>query len=66
MNLYEYQRSTSFIDLDPSHSDSTFSNFFCSETAYGEPGAIARSDERPPGMRTVEGSILTSGKSCFR
>ena len=25
------------------------------------PGAIARSDARPPGMRTVAGSILMSG-----
>ena len=24
-------------------------------------GAVARSDARPPGMRTVAGSILTSG-----
>ena len=28
MNLYEYQRSRSFMDLRPGHSDSTFSNFF--------------------------------------
>ena len=34
MNLYEYQRSRSFIDLGPSHSDSTFSNFFFLETAW--------------------------------
>ena len=34
MNLYEYQRSWSFIDHHlQGHSDSTFSNFFCSETA---------------------------------
>ena len=39
MNFYEYQRSRSFTDLHPRslrfnifHSDSTFSNFFCSET----------------------------------
>ena len=25
------------------------------------PGTVARSDARPPGMRTVAGSILTSG-----
>ena len=33
MNLYEYRRSTSFIDLVQGHSDSTFSNFFSLETA---------------------------------
>ena len=32
MKLYEYQRSRSFIDLDPSHSDSIFSNLFSSIT----------------------------------
>ena len=32
MNLYEYQRSRSFIDLGPNHSDSTFLNFFSSIT----------------------------------
>ena len=32
MKLYEYQRSMSFIDLDPSHSDSIFLNFFSSIT----------------------------------
>ena len=26
------------------------------------PGAVARTDARPSGMRTVAGSILTSGK----
>ena len=30
------------------------------------PGAVARSDARPPGMRMVAGSILTSGKTLFR
>ena len=33
MKLYEYQRSRSFIDLGPSHSDSIFSNFFSSIAA---------------------------------
>ena len=33
MKLYEYQRSRSFIDLGPSHSDSIFLNFFSSITA---------------------------------
>ena len=28
MNLYEYQRSRSFIDLGPNHLDSIFLNFF--------------------------------------
>ena len=28
MNLYEYQKSRSFIDLFPNHSDSIFLNFF--------------------------------------
>ena len=32
MNLYEYQRSRSFIDLG-GHSDSTFCNYFSLETA---------------------------------
>ena len=27
MNLYEYQRSRSFIDVGPNHSDSIFLNF---------------------------------------
>ena len=31
-----------------------------------QPGTVARSDARPPGMRTVAGSILTSGKTLFR
>ena len=29
------------------------------------PGTVARSDARPPGMRPVAGSILTSGKTFF-
>ena len=29
------------------------------------PGVVARSDACPPGMRTVGGSILTSGKTFF-
>ena len=33
MKLYEYQRSRSFIDLDPNHSDSIFLNIFSSITA---------------------------------
>ena len=33
MNLYEYQRSRSFIDLRPNHSDSVFLNFFSSVTS---------------------------------
>ena len=33
MRLYEYQRSRSFIDLGPNHSDSIFLNFFSSITA---------------------------------
>ena len=33
MKLYEYQRSRSFIDLEPNHSDSIFLNFFFSITA---------------------------------
>ena len=46
--------------------------FFCPVsiliTLLGEegPGAVARSDARLPGMRTVAGSILTSGKPFFR
>ena len=28
MKLYEFQRSRSFIDLDPSHSDLIYSHFF--------------------------------------
>ena len=28
-------------------------------------GAVARSDPCPPGLRTVAGSILTSGKHSF-
>ena len=33
MNLYDYQRSRSFIDLGPNLSDSEFFNFFSSITA---------------------------------
>ena len=33
----------------------------CSMFAIEQPGMVARSDARPPGMRTVTGSILTSG-----
>ena len=33
MNLYECQRSRSFIDLCPNHSDSIFLNFFSSITS---------------------------------
>ena len=29
------------------------------------PGAVARSDPRPPSMRTVAGSVRTSGKHSF-
>ena len=32
MKLYEFQRSRSFTDLSPSHSDLIFSNFFSSTT----------------------------------
>ena len=32
----------------------------------GLSGAVARSDVRPPVMRTVAVSILTSGKTFFR
>ena len=34
MKLYENQRSRSFIDLGPNHSDSIFLNFFSSITTY--------------------------------
>ena len=34
MKLYEYQRSRSFIDLGPNHSDSIFLNFFSSITTW--------------------------------
>ena len=34
MNLYEYQRSKSFIDLGPRLFRFTFSNFFSLETAW--------------------------------
>ena len=33
-DLYEYQRSRSFIDLGPNHSDSMFLNFFFSITTW--------------------------------
>ena len=33
VNLYEYQRSRSFIDLGPNHSDSIFLNIFSSIAA---------------------------------
>ena len=32
IKLYEYQKSRSFIDLGPNHSDSIFLNFFSSKT----------------------------------
>ena len=34
MKLYEYQRSRSFINLGPNHSDSIFLNLFSSVTTY--------------------------------
>ena len=34
MKLYEYQRSRSFIDLGPNHSDSMFLNLFSSITTW--------------------------------
>ena len=34
MKLYEYQRSGSFIDIGPNHSDSIFLNFFSSMTTW--------------------------------
>ena len=34
VKLYEYQRSKSFIDLGPNHSDSIFLNFFSSITTW--------------------------------
>ena len=41
------------------------------KTEYPSPppphiGAVARSDARPPGMLTLAGAILTSGKTFFR
>ena len=41
MKLYEYQRSRSFIDFDPNHSDSIFLNFFSSITADFNPSHAA-------------------------
>ena len=35
--------------------------FFVSVPYLSQPGAVARSDLRPPGMRTVGGSILRPG-----
>ena len=41
MKLYEYQRSRSFIDLGPNHSDSIFLNFFSSITSdFNIPSAL--------------------------
>ena len=34
MKLYKYQRSRSFIDLSPNHSDSIFLNSFSSITTW--------------------------------
>ena len=34
MKLYEYQRSRSFIELGPDHSDSIYLNFFSSITTW--------------------------------
>ena len=34
MKLYEYQRSSSFIDLGPNHSDSIFLSFFSAITTW--------------------------------
>ena len=34
MKFYEYQRSRSFTDLSPNHSDSIFLNFFSSITTW--------------------------------
>ena len=39
---------------------------YSTKTAKLKPGAVARLDARPPGMRTVAGSILTSDKTYFR
>ena len=39
----------------------TYVHFKYPGSNKNEPGAVARSDPRPPGMRTVAGSILMSG-----
>ena len=49
LNLYKFHRSSSFIDLHPSHSDSTFSNVVSSETA--RPTEAKFYLEPPIGMR---------------
>ena len=62
MNLYEYQRSKPFIDLDQGHSDSTFLNFFSWETA----GSIeAKFDVDPPWMGERKGSNDQDGRHAI-
>ena len=79
MDLYEYQRSRSFIDLGPrsltlvlGHSDSTFSNFFSSETArqteakfYVEPlwDGVTKVYSNGPGHMTSMAAIPIYGKN---
>ena len=79
MDLYEYQRSSSFIDLGPRsltlvqcHSDSTFSNFFSSETArqieakfYVEPqwDGLTKVYSNGPGHNTSMAAIPIYGKN---
>ena len=54
MKLYAYQRSGSFNDLDPSHSDSIFSNFISSITTMP---IKAKFHVEPPWNR---GTIISS------
>ena len=56
MNLYEYQRSRSFIDLHPNHSDSVFLNFFSSITSDFNISSALRwaiQDQWPSGLSVV-------------
>ena len=58
MKPYEYQRSRSFIDLGPSHSDLIFSNFFSSITARS---IEAKFHVEPPWDRRTK--VCSNGRS---
>ena len=69
MKLYEYQRSRSFIDLGPDHSDSIFLNFFSSITIYFDISSALRwaiQDQWSSGQRSSSPKPLGKSKLCLK
>ena len=64
--LYEYQRSRSFIDLGPNHSDSIFLNFFSSITADFNISSVLRLLIQDQWSYGLEFRMITANSSAVR